>query len=56
MRGHRDQVGAARDGRARALLVVVLPVAVGLVFRWLYNAAGQPAYGRKRRRRWSAGC
>jgi H(+)-translocating pyrophosphatase len=27
------------------LLVVLLPVAVGLVFRWLYNATGQPANG-----------
>jgi len=27
------------------LLAVGMPVAVGLVFRWLYNAAGQPAFG-----------
>jgi K(+)-stimulated pyrophosphate-energized sodium pump len=27
------------------LLVVGMPVAVGLVFKWLYNAAGQPAFG-----------
>jgi K(+)-stimulated pyrophosphate-energized sodium pump len=27
------------------LLVVLVPVAVGLVFRWLYNATGQPANG-----------
>jgi K(+)-stimulated pyrophosphate-energized sodium pump len=35
---------ALREMVAPGLLPVVVPVAVGLVFRWIYNAAGQPAF------------
>ncbi len=36
---------ALREMVMPGLLVVLLPIAVGLVFRWLYNAMGQPAHG-----------
>jgi K(+)-stimulated pyrophosphate-energized sodium pump len=36
---------ALKEMVAPGLLVVGMPVAVGLVFKWLYNAAGQPAFG-----------
>jgi K(+)-stimulated pyrophosphate-energized sodium pump len=36
---------ALREMVAPGLLVVLLPVAVGLVFRWLFNAMHQPYYG-----------
>jgi H(+)-translocating pyrophosphatase len=35
---------ALREMIAPGLLPVVVPVAVGVVFRWIYYAAGQPAY------------
>jgi K(+)-stimulated pyrophosphate-energized sodium pump len=35
---------ALREMVAPGLLPVVVPVAVGLVFKWIYNAAGQPAF------------
>jgi K(+)-stimulated pyrophosphate-energized sodium pump len=36
---------ALREMVAPGLLPVVVPIAVGLVFRWIYHALGQPAYG-----------
>jgi K(+)-stimulated pyrophosphate-energized sodium pump len=36
---------ALREMVVPGLLVVLMPVAVGLVFKWLYNAMGQPANG-----------
>ena len=36
---------ALKEMVAPGLLVVGMPVAVGLAFKWLYNAAGQPAFG-----------
>ncbi len=36
---------ALKEMVAPGLLVVGLPVAVGLVFRWIYDAAGRPAFG-----------
>ena len=36
---------ALREMVMPGLLVVLLPIAVGLVFRWLYNAMGQPVHG-----------
>lgn len=36
---------ALREMVVPGLLVVLMPVAVGLVFKWLYNAIGQPANG-----------
>jgi K(+)-stimulated pyrophosphate-energized sodium pump len=35
---------ALREMVAPGLLPVVVPVAVGLVFKWIYNAAGQPDF------------
>ncbi len=35
---------ALREMVAPGLLPVVVPVAVGLVFKWIYNAAGQPSF------------
>jgi K(+)-stimulated pyrophosphate-energized sodium pump len=36
---------ALREMVLPGLLPVIVPVGVGLVFRWIYYAAGQPAYG-----------
>jgi len=36
---------ALREMVLPGLLVVTLPVAVGLIFKWLYVANGSPAYG-----------
>jgi K(+)-stimulated pyrophosphate-energized sodium pump len=36
---------ALKEMIAPGLLVVAMPIAVGLVFKWIYNAAGQPAFG-----------
>jgi K(+)-stimulated pyrophosphate-energized sodium pump len=36
---------ALREMVAPGLLAVGLPIAVGLIFKWLYLAAGQPAHG-----------
>ena len=36
---------ALREMVAPGLLPVVIPVAVGLIFRWIYYALGQPAWG-----------
>ena len=40
---------ALREMVLPGLLVVGMPVAVGLVFKWLYNATGQPRRRRERR-------
>jgi K(+)-stimulated pyrophosphate-energized sodium pump len=36
---------ALKEMVAPGLLAVLLPVSVGLVFKWIYDAAGQPAFG-----------
>ena len=36
---------ALREMVLPGLLVVGMPVAVGLVFKWIYNGAGRPAFG-----------
>jgi K(+)-stimulated pyrophosphate-energized sodium pump len=36
---------ALREMVAPGLLTVGMPIAVGLVFRWIYEAAGRPAFG-----------
>jgi K(+)-stimulated pyrophosphate-energized sodium pump len=36
---------ALKEMVAPGLLVVILPIAVGLAFRWLFNATGRPDFG-----------
>ena len=36
---------ALREMILPGLLVVGMPIAVGLIFKWLYDASGQPAFG-----------